>query len=1316
MIGVLGDGAYGQVYKAQHKQTGQLAAAKMCRLDGEDDMADFMIEIDILSECKHHNIVEMHEAFQLGNQLWMLIEYCDGGALDSIMTELEKPLNEAQIQYVCQQMTTGLLFLHKAHIIHRDLKAGNVLLTMAGGVKLADFGVSAKNKSTMQKHDTFIGTPYWMAPEVVLCETFRDNPYDFKVDIWSMGITLIEFAQMEPPNHEMSPLRVLLKIQKSDPPKLEQPSKYSKDFNDFLARSLIKDPSKRPTCEELLKHPFINCTLDAKPIRDLLLEYKAEVVEEEITDDDGEDNRISHIEDDAHSVRSNEINDLKANDDVAKQILDVVKEEEKKQAEQAEKRKQPAVVPTPATNNNVEVEEPKKPTTPEVIVPAVVPVKKEEVHRKTSRDKGPAPPPPVHQIPLPQEKDKETEKERTKEKAPPPPVVLPVAEVLPTPPSSPKFDTPPATPPAVPAPVLPEPPPPPPMEVEVVEVVKQPGPPTATKPKSSKSPTASPTSPVSKEMPEVKKEKVITASSDIMEAAFSKILNEQKDVVDEVVIENKDIGDIVLVSDNKMTSTIIINDMPDLSNSLSSNISQVTVVTTHPPVLVDNRPGSRQASPQNNAPANEVVIVSNQTNKTHLESSDDDCYPSLDSLEYPPPSEFRDKPLKKLDESEVLIVDSNYVINDSGLDVSADNSRLLDTSHVSVVKIDEEKVQVKDSASFRYDNHSHIQTSTSDLSSSSKGGSTRSDYGDEKKLNGQVVNNGKFDFDPHDSRSSDAGSVRSSDSNRRPRSGASNSKSDAESISLASHDSNNSSKENKDANRQDVVQVQLRPKAPHIKTKEEIALNILNRKTRKRTRKFIIDGVTITTTTSKVIYGDDDNTILDPLADRKQELRELKLLQKQEQKQFQELAMKEKVAIDSQEKRFETERLGLERTYESDLDMLSRQQKLLIERAEAQQDNDLRAASKKIRLEQERELKSFREELKQESRLLKAEIERLPKDQRKSEYKSRKDRLDAVHAEKERAFLEKLNENHESSLRRLSDSHREKIALMERQFLQQKQQLTRTREATLWEIEEKQIHEKHQLVKRQLKDIFILQRHQMLDRHDKEMEQVKRRATKKEEELIKKQNTEKRSLPKRIRSEMKVREMMFRESMRISISGASDPEVEKNKIKEFQENEKKRYQAESSRAELKHKRQLEELRAMSDTTIRELEQLQNEKRKLLMEHETRKLKEREEHFNRELKEWKAQLKPRKQRIEELVRQEMLKAKYARYLPRSVIQGSSDNLASPSSTPGTPSFPPACQAAAFKSAWGHQRSFSTSVVADRSSVFLSDKDLNLTSNS
>ena len=621
-------------------------------------------------------------------------------------------------------------------------------------------------------------------------------------------------------------------------------------------------------------------------------------------------------------------------------------------------------------------------------------------------------------------------------------------------------------------------------------------------------------------------------------------------------------------------------------------------------MIVDNLQSLSRSSASSINSGNEVVIVANDTNKTHInESSDDECYPSLDSLEcHPPPSEFRDKPLKKLDESEVLIVDSNYVIDDSGLDVSEESSQLLDTSHVSVVKIDEEKVQVKDSASVMYDKiGDNSRGSTSDLSNSSSSKGSHSECSEEikntavisdrttidvnepkHKMNGQIVRssshelyyknnvNGKtysdgFELATSDSRShSDSGSVRSSDSHRRPISCASKSieHSDVESISLASHDSRGSGKENKnerlsesgEIEENEVVVLRKKPQ-PQVRSKEEIAISNHNRKTRKRTRKFIVDGVVITTTTSKVIYGDEENyNLADPHFDRKQELRELKYLQKQEQKQFQELALKEHLAIEQQEKRFEQERVSLERNYENDLEVLSRQQRLQIERAEAQQDADLRATSKKIRAEQERDLKLFRDGLKQELRLLKAEIDRLPKEQRKNEYKLRKEKLDDDHLDREKKFLEVLNENHESSLRRLSDTHREKIALMERQFLQQKQQLTRSREAALWEIEEKQIHEKHQLMKRQLKDIFFLQRHQMIIRHDKEIDQVKRHCIRKEEELLKKQSIEKRSLPKRIRSEMKARELMFRESMRISISGATDPEMEKNKFKEVRMN------------------------------------------------------------------------------------------------------------------------------------------------------------------
>ncbi|KAH9363045.1 hypothetical protein HPB48_014173 [Haemaphysalis longicornis] len=266
--------------KARHRESNILAAAKICELKGEDDLEDFTVEIDILVECKHQNIVDLKEAFFFEGKLWMLIEFCEAGAVDGIMIDLEKPLTEPQIRYLCHEICEGLRFLHSKKVIHRDLKAGNVLLTLDGDVKIADFGVSAKNKHTLQKRDSFIGTPYWMAPEVVLCETYRDNPYDYKADIWSLGITLIEFAQMEPPNNEMNPMRVLLKIQKSDPPTLAQPSKWSKEFKEFLALCLIKDPNQRPSSEELLKHPFIASCIDRKPLKDLISEYKAEVVEE----------------------------------------------------------------------------------------------------------------------------------------------------------------------------------------------------------------------------------------------------------------------------------------------------------------------------------------------------------------------------------------------------------------------------------------------------------------------------------------------------------------------------------------------------------------------------------------------------------------------------------------------------------------------------------------------------------------------------------------------------------------------------------------------------------------------------------------------------------------------------------------------------------------------------------------------------------------------------------------------------------------------------------------------------------------------------
>ncbi|NXU23811.1 SLK kinase, partial [Thalassarche chlororhynchos] len=264
---------------AQNKETKVLAAAKVIDTKSEEELEDYMVEIDILASCDHPNIVKLLDAFYYENNLWILIEFCAGGAVDAVMLELERPLTEPQIKVVCRQTLEALNYLHENKIIHRDLKAGNILFTLDGDIKLADFGVSAKNTRTIQRRDSFIGTPYWMAPEVVMCETSKDRPYDYKADIWSLGITLIEMAQIEPPHHELNPMRVLLKIAKSDPPTLAQPSKWSSDFKDFLKKCLEKNVDARWSATQLLQHPFVTVTSN-KPIRELIAEAKAEVTEE----------------------------------------------------------------------------------------------------------------------------------------------------------------------------------------------------------------------------------------------------------------------------------------------------------------------------------------------------------------------------------------------------------------------------------------------------------------------------------------------------------------------------------------------------------------------------------------------------------------------------------------------------------------------------------------------------------------------------------------------------------------------------------------------------------------------------------------------------------------------------------------------------------------------------------------------------------------------------------------------------------------------------------------------------------------------------
>eukprot|EP00037_Helgoeca_nana_P008021 m.71860 g.71860 ORF g.71860 m.71860 type:complete len:854 (-) comp18673_c0_seq1:219-2780(-) len=280
VTGDLGEGSFGMVHRVQSlRETSLVAAAKVIPVKYEEELEDFVVEVDILTQIRHPGIVGLHGSWLCDSKLWLVIELCEGGALDDVLIELERGFDEAQIRAAGNQMLEGLAHLHDSWVIHRDLKAGNVLLKADGTVKLTDFGVSALNKKAGQKRDTFIGTPYWMAPEVVLCENSKDKPYDSKSDLWSFGVTMIEFAETSPPYHDMHPMRVLFKIPKAPSPALTDTQKWSDDFHSALAASVIKSPADRPTARELLAMPFYKGQTDKSPLRDLFKLFNADVTE-----------------------------------------------------------------------------------------------------------------------------------------------------------------------------------------------------------------------------------------------------------------------------------------------------------------------------------------------------------------------------------------------------------------------------------------------------------------------------------------------------------------------------------------------------------------------------------------------------------------------------------------------------------------------------------------------------------------------------------------------------------------------------------------------------------------------------------------------------------------------------------------------------------------------------------------------------------------------------------------------------------------------------------------------------------------------------
>ncbi|XP_051275138.1 mitogen-activated protein kinase kinase kinase kinase 3 isoform X6 [Dicentrarchus labrax] len=257
LIQRIGSGTYGDVYKARNVNTGELAAIKVIKLEPGEDFAVVQQEIIMMKDCKHSNIVAYFGSYLRRDKLWISMEYCGGGSLQDIY-HITGPLSESQIAYMSRETLQGLYYLHNKGKMHRDIKGANILLTDNGYIKLADFGVSAQITATLAKRKSFIGTPYWMAPEVAAVE--RKGGYNQLCDIWAVGITAIELAELQPPMFDLHPMRALFLMTKSNfqPPKLKDKLKWTNNFHHFVKLALTKNPKKRPTAEKLLQHPFVS--------------------------------------------------------------------------------------------------------------------------------------------------------------------------------------------------------------------------------------------------------------------------------------------------------------------------------------------------------------------------------------------------------------------------------------------------------------------------------------------------------------------------------------------------------------------------------------------------------------------------------------------------------------------------------------------------------------------------------------------------------------------------------------------------------------------------------------------------------------------------------------------------------------------------------------------------------------------------------------------------------------------------------------------------------------------------------------------------
>lgn len=1152
IIGELGDGAFGKVEKARSRADPKLlAASKSIEIQEGEELEDLLVEIEILTECKGHPVMlGLYSTYFFENKLTMLLEFCGGGAVDNIIAELGHGLKEDQIRYIGYYVCDALKWLHSQNVIHRDLKAGNILLTNDGQVRLADFGVSAKLKNEREKRDTFIGTPYWMAPEVVACETFKDQPYDCIADVWSFGITLIEMAQMEPPHSEVSVMRVIIKIQKSDPPTLLQPSHWTRGFSEILAKCLVKDPRYRPPATVVLADPwFANASTKRKTIMDLLAEMNAEVQEEVVIDGDEESVAGSDEISQRHGESWSSASDS-----------------------------------------------PRPPTTEGFKVP-ILPPSIETPPPDTPYKKRAAPPPP--------QEAKAAEK----------------SSVL-----NGKADS-----------------------SSYAEF------------------SFSNSNTYSEETAEFSTPSSNKSSVHLSTPAMLSLntSGSPSSAASEIVSPRREALSIL----DELTTT--------LDDEQSSNYF------VSPQSAGSARPSPSQESPRQSprtSPQKEHEKVEHSIRDTIMASR---TRPSLSPQ------------LRQLSPSES---GSSYDEN-----VNLSFHKLEPAEHAGYIVAQQQMEKTTAKLQERAIAHAHSQDRLSDTSSGKlqtfegtaspkrisqeRASSPNPSAGQPatvfKKPSQEMSTSFTVRDTPRDkaeftfSSPATAAKIRVSPQ----RAGSNQSvRTSTSSASIPQHSASSSvdiavtpipaQPEYFDIPKQQRLKDKTPPPEPPVdyegSAKENAApvQKVLqpavptpstsaaaqkpnaskplggrrdgNRQTiTKKTRTYMIDGVQVTSTTVHVLGVKDDKV------QRKQQLHDLRRLQRDEARQKQELQAEGIKLVDEQARKFTSEQTNLTRTSELEMDAMERRQRKEIEDTEGSQEQELRNAQKRLRVEQEKDMRAFKERLKQEMKIFKQELTMLSKVQRKDALKQRKEQIEIEHQLKEKDFHIQLQQNAEAMLQRMAEKHKERMASVEKQFLMQKHNLLRAKENNIWELEDKQMREKFVLHRKLFKDEYYLLRTQMLARHQREMAQIEKNHQEEEEELIRALTLDRKKLPKMLRAETKTRSVMFKESLRISATNMSNAEMQE-RIRRFDEQESLRMRAALEDHDMKSQKKLQALKDRHHAAVVELDEMQNEKRKQLLEKERNTMKEHEAKYHEMRELWQENLIARKTVLEEKFEDELSK--------------------------------------------------------------------------